>query len=85
MKMIYKYPLNLDSRVVVKMPAGAEVLAVQVQRSTPCLWAVVDPEAPVEVRYFKIFGTGQPLDERGRYVGTFQMCGGDFIWHVFEE
>jgi hypothetical protein len=85
MKQVWKFAL---SAVVpdVEMPRGAEVLSVQVQRGEPCLWALVDTHAQREVRRFVTVGTGHdiPSDLRMKHVGTFQLHGGDLIFHVFE-
>lgn len=87
---IYKYPFAVNDTAAIAMPLGACILSLQVQHGVPCLWALVDPEQPVETRSFRIFGTGEEIDidipvvTRSRYIGTFQLLGGDFIWHMFE-
>lgn len=86
-KTIWKYPIATTDLQVVQMPAGAEVLCVQVQRGEPCLWALVDPSAEPEFRSVEVYGTGHTVRidtgvER-RYVGTYQLYGGDLIFHVF--
>jgi hypothetical protein len=87
MMKIYKYPLEIKDTVTVKMPRCAKVLTVQVQRGVPCIWAAVDPLQPyLDRRVFRIVGTGQSFmrESVNRYVGTFQMFGGDLVYHVFE-
>ncbi len=82
---IYKYPLPMDSRPVVELPRGAEVLCVQAQREDPYIWARVDPGQVLEPRPFVLVGTGHPLpDGTGHYVGTFQLMGGYNVFHLFE-
>lgn len=68
----------------IEMPEGAEILTVQMQKTDLCLWAIVDPEAKKVKRKFNVFGTGHEIDIKGTYIGTFQMHGGDLIFHVFE-
>jgi hypothetical protein len=65
------------------MPRGARILALQMQAGTPTVWAVVNPDAPLEPRPLIIVGTGQlvPTDA-GVYIGTWQS--GAFVFHVFE-
>ena len=49
MKRIYKYQLIVTDRQDVQLPEGAEILTIQTQVDTPCLWALVDilaTEAP---------------------------------------
>lgn len=96
MRTIWKYPLGITDRQVVRMPRDAEILSVQVQGRHLCLWAMVDGDSPLEDRSIRIFGTGNPIDDwvgnpideyddigRFVFVGTAQM--GPFVWHVFEE
>lgn len=87
MKTIYKYPLEAEDWQAIKMPRGAEILAVQTQGETPCLWALVDTENDSEERYLRVIGTGHPIsseDKYLRFIGTFQLMGGSLVFHVFE-
>lgn len=84
---MYKYPLDIQDEVVVMMPKGARVLSVQVQNGRPCLWAAVDPsEQTLEERWFRIAGTGHPIqdDVVDGFIGTIQMYDGRLVFHVFE-
>jgi len=85
-RAVFKYPLPvLDDYVRVDMPRGAELLCVQMQHGTPCVWALVDPTVALMTRVLRIAGTGHPIErDVGRYVGTFQMHGGALVFHVFE-
>lgn len=86
MKTIFKYDLRVEDDQTVDMPAGATVLCVQDQRGTPRLWALVDPSAPKVARTFRIHGTGHeiPDPERLAYLSSFQMAGGELVFHTFE-
>lgn len=92
MKVIWKYPLELvrpdgwlTASPTVEMPAGAQILTMQLQGRTPTLWALVDTaESRNEVRKLRIFGTGHPLPSTElEHLGTFQHEA--FVFHVFEE
>lgn len=87
MRSIWKYALEITDEIELKMPCAAKVLTVQMQGNTPTLWAVVNPDEPLEIRRFRIFATGQPLQNielmLTEYVGTFQH--GGFVGHLFEE
>lgn len=76
---VYKYQFDMGDWVSLYMPQGAEVLCVQVQSGTPCLWARVDADAPLKIRHFRIAGTGHDL---GSNVGrcTFQLIGGSLVF-----
>lgn len=91
MRQVFKYPLSIEDEFTLQLPIGAELLAVQVQivrgTETPTLWALVDDSAPSELRTFLLRGTGHPIDasKNIQYVGTFQLGGGAFVGHLFEE
>jgi len=56
------------------MPKGAEILSVCAIYSRPYVWALVDPQAPLEDRYFLIVPTGVEFDPCGlKYIGTVTM------------
>lgn len=82
---IYKYPLAVTDRQELTMPEGAEILTVQTQGGEPMLWARVNRAAPSSVRTFITHGTGHAVDDEAyRYVGTYQLHGGELVFHVFE-
>lgn len=84
MRTIWKFTLQPECSI--EMPSGAEVLSVREQGETICLWALVDPEATVEMRRFVVLGTGHSVpDQPLRFLGTAHLAGGAFVFHVFEE
>ena len=89
MKTIYKYTIDVEDVQDVEMPEGAKILCVQTQYETPWIWAMVDnEEAKTLRRVIRIYGTGHPIavsEERLQYLGTFQLLGGKFVGHVFEQ
>lgn len=93
MRTVWKYPVPVQDDFALTMPQGATILSVQAQGShavpgqggQPVLWALVDPDAPITQRQFRLAGTGHPVpDDPGTYVGTFQLYGGGFIGHLWE-
>lgn len=85
---IWKFPLTEIGETSVMMPKFAEILCVQMQAGAPCLWAVVDPEQPIQKRSLRIYGTGHPIIHEkyalpDRYIGTIQTRDG-LVFHVFE-
>lgn len=88
-KTIWKYLLNVTDAQNVIMPVGAEILTVQTQNESPCLWALVNPsETRTEGRNIEIFGTGHPIGyDMGvdrKYISSFQLMGGKLVYHAFE-
>ena len=86
MKAIWKFPLSVEDRQEIEMPAGAEILTAQLQGNTLYLWAVVDDQAPKEKRTIEVFGTGQLMSsETRKYISTFQLYRLALVFHVFEN
>jgi len=73
--------------MVLNLPDDANILCVQIQNNFPYIWAITKRgEEPNTNRVFKVYGTGHSLpDFPGNYIGTFQMNGGTFVFHIFEE
>lgn len=85
MKKIFKYILHSVS-TPLSVPVGAETLCCKKQNDKPCIWMLVDPDAPMENRLFTIYGTGHEMpDNPGKYIGTFYEYSGTLVFHVFEE
>lgn len=82
---IFKYELKVDDIQFISMPKGAKLLTVQIQRDIPCIWAMVDPDAEKEDKRICMRGTGHDVSEVKDmcHIGTFQMYGGDLVFHVF--
>jgi hypothetical protein len=82
MKAIWKFKLPAP-RAVIDMPVGAQVIRVARQGPVICLWAIVKTDNnTLERRQFVTVGTGSPIPDDGRYLGTWDD--GPFVWHLFE-
>lgn len=82
--VIYKYPLRTVGWIQIDMPGGAEVIHVGEQAGTICLWAKVQPHAPLKRRTFHVAATGETIDPEARFVGTALIPADLEAWHVFE-
>lgn len=84
--VVYKYHLTTASETELQMPVGAQVLRVDVQHESICLWALVDPDAQNERRVFEVFGTGHEMPNQNRiFINTFLVRGGSYVFHAFER
>jgi hypothetical protein len=85
MLTIWKFPFQVGDEFSILMPRGAHLLSVAMQGDQPCVWALVNSEAPKVPVRFRLYGTGHPVDGRdiSRFVGTFQMHGGGLVFHLF--
>jgi len=83
---IHKYEVPILDHMIISLPEGAEILSVHVQRGTPCMWAAVDPDAPLVGRQFELRETGHALTgAEGRFVGTFLLQDGALVFHLYES
>ena len=83
---IFKYTITPADHFELELPIGAQILTVQTQYGVPCIWCLVNPNLSTEIRRFRMAGTGHPINEDFTliYIGTFQMSGGQLIFHLFE-
>lgn len=84
-QVVWKYEVLPDEKPLL-MPMNARLLHVHAQGDSICLWAVVDPEAPLESRNFLALPTGREFTPRAgwTYCGTVHMHGGALVFHLFE-
>ena len=83
---VWKYEFGVDARRRFDMPKSAKIVSVHEQNGRVCLWALVDPKASLETRYFILCGTGQKIDIGPvTYLGTAHLMGGNLVLHVFED
>lgn len=88
MESIWKYPLRVTDSQIIEMPAGAEILCVQVQHGKPVLYAKVKVSPGYQKAGVRIIthGTGHKVREDvGEYVSTYQQHNGDRVFHVFKQ
>ena len=84
MSTIWKIPLAITDVQVVRVPQKSVVLAVHIQQGVPCMWIACDPDFPLEDLTVYTHGTGHTVNENVEvYVGTYQILGGDLVFHVF--
>jgi hypothetical protein len=82
---IWKYKLSQNP--AIDMPKGAKVLSVKSQYNQLCIWALVDPVAVKETRFFEVHGTGYRINSSPnlKYVGTALIENDSLVFHVFER
>lgn len=88
MLTVYRYPVSVkEDYFSLHLPSSARVLTFQAQYENPCMWVLLDPDAPPEARHFRLAGTGHPIKEDLTwldYIGTCQIYGGSLVFHLFE-
>jgi hypothetical protein len=83
-KTIWKYRVPLQDEFSLDLPSGAQILTVQEQCGSPHIWVKVQTGLVNVKRNFRVYGTGHDMDQDGEYIGTFQMSGGQLVFHLFE-
>ncbi len=84
-KRIFQYTLETKYEQTIILPKGADILTIQTQFNNPQLWALVDQnETEKEKRYIEIYENGEGICYDRKYLGTYQLDDGNFVFHVFE-
>ena len=82
---IFKYEI-FPGEISVALPKGAKILTAQAQRDRVMLWALVEPNAPTEIRRFYTYPTGTDIEgSPGDYISTFKLYDRELAFHVFEK
>lgn len=83
-RQIWKFQFDLSESLTIMMPKQAQIIKVENQNGFPCIWAIVDTNAPKQERRFMVVWTGHPFDYGHDvfHVGTFVQE--QFVWHLFE-
>lgn len=84
MRTIHKYSVSVTDDVAIEMPQNSLILHVAGQYGDLYLWALVDDQAPLETRHFKLRSTGYDCSGVGPYVGSFVLTYGGLVFHLFE-
>jgi len=86
MKRIFKYPIPVEDKITLSLPINSDILCVQIQKGEPVVYALVsDVFKRDRDRKLELYGTGMEVPEERIYIGTFQMMGGDLVFHLFEN
>lgn len=81
--------MTLDEQII-HMPSNYIFLRFEVQKTIPCIWAMVDVKSEMIYRKFRTYPTGVEVGYDNYvgilpYVGSYQMADGNLVFHVFEE
>jgi hypothetical protein len=49
------------------------------------IWTLHTDGGPEVTRTFRVYGTGQPITDAVRHVGTAIVPGGALVWHLMER
>lgn len=87
-RKIWKYPIEITEKTVLKLPYNSRFLSVIEQDNKPVLYFRVNPEEPrTDHLVILLYGTGQPLDlvelHAASSLGTVTTHQGKLVWHLF--
>jgi hypothetical protein len=83
MKTVYKYPLEVEDKQILKLPVNSKILSANFQGNDLFFWALIDKDRDdtQEVTFY-IHGTGHNITEDGYiFVNTVFING--LVFHVF--
>jgi hypothetical protein len=86
MKTIYKFFIPIEDHFSIELPKDSKILTVQVQKENAFIWVLLDIEQEIKQKInFRLVGTGHPINDNIKYyIGSFQMCEGNLVFHLFE-
>jgi hypothetical protein len=83
MREVWKYDLEVaDAVQEITMPQGAIIVHTDLQNFKPTMWVLVEPQNKPVMRVFVIHGTGHPILDCEKYVGT--VMAPPYVWHICE-
>jgi len=83
-RSIYRYEVDIDDQWHTHDLTGPVVHVDSRRLDVVEFWAVHTEGLPVAERRFRVYGTGQPITEPCRHVGTVITAGGALVWHLME-
>jgi hypothetical protein len=82
-RTVWRYAVVPAPAVIeIPTPGDAKVLAIGPSREGLSVWIEVEPDAPKSITSLYVIGTGWPVPESARHVGTHTTVGG-FVWHLY--
>lgn len=74
MPKIFKYELACLEEQTIQLPQDAQIIRVASVEGKFFLWAIVDPELPLEGRCLVCYKTGQPFKQNPNHLSYLGLC-----------
>lgn len=85
MAQIVRHDIPVDDGAhIISTSLGVVHVACTDGYETVQVWTLEDEAVEPTIRYFKVYGTDQPLPKGANYVGTALAVQGTIEWHLFE-
>ena len=85
MKTVYKYAIPFNISMKIPLHADAKPIMAAIQYDAVCVWFEFDMSQPIEIRTFRIYGTGFTIPDDETHVGSCMTNDGHLVWHVYEK
>lgn len=84
-RSMFRYVVPLDDRAY-PFHLSHDPVAVAAHNDSRAVefWVEHTHGAPAVKRWFRVFGTGHPLPEDVRWVGTCPRTPSGLVWHLYE-
>jgi hypothetical protein len=83
-RRMFRYVVSVDGRRHVVPLSHSPVAVAAIGPSDVEFWAEHTEGAPQVGRAFQVFGTGWPLPDDARWIGTCARTGEGLVWHLYE-
>lgn len=82
-KTVFRYEVPVDDAAHDRLLQGDIVKVEAKDLYTVEFWAEKMPSSIQVPRLFRVYGTGHPIPESAKYVGTCSRVSG-LVWHLYE-
>jgi hypothetical protein len=82
---MFRHVVPVDDRAY-SFPLSHSPVAVAAFNDSSAVefWVEHTLGAPAVMRWFQVFGTGRPLPDGARWIGTCPRTPADLVWHLYE-
>lgn len=83
-RQMFRYVVPVDDQPHVVKLTGDPVAVAAIGAWSVEFWAEHDDQGGYSDRAFQVFGTGHPLPDGARWIGTCPRTETGLVWHLME-
>lgn len=84
-RRMFRYVVSVDDQPHIIPLSHSPVAVAAIGPHSVEFWVEHTEGAPQIKRAFQVFGTGQPLPDDARWVGTCARTTAGLVWHLYER
>jgi hypothetical protein len=84
-RRMFRYVVSVDDEVHIIPLSHSPVAVAAIGPYSVEFWAEHTEGASQGKRTFQVFGTGHPLPDDARWIGTCARTEGGLVWHLYER